>query len=153
MNINKTFRLAAMSAAIAMVAGLAMADEIKLQLTGSQEVPPVATKAAGSGVLTISKDMSVSGGVATTGVAGTMAHIHIGKAGSNGPVAVTLTKNGSDGWLVPPDAKLTEAQYQAYLAGELYVNIHSEAHKGGEIRGQLMPPANTAAPSARMPGY
>lgn len=151
MNIKTTFRLAAASAAIALATGMAMADEIKLQLSGAQEVPPVTTRAAGSGVLTIGKDMSVGGGIATTGIAGTMAHIHVGKAGSNGPVAVTLTKNGSDAWRVPPDAKLTEAQYQAYLAGELYVNVHSEAHKGGEIRGQLSPPIPAAA--SRMPGY
>jgi hypothetical protein len=128
----------------------ALADEIPISLRGDHEVPPVATRAAGSGVLTIGKDMSIGGGIATTGVAGTMAHIHIGKAGTNGPVAVTLTRSGNDGWRVPPDTRLTEAQYQAYLAGELYVNVHSEAHKGGEIRGQITPPANTAT---RMPGY
>lgn len=129
----------------------ALAEEVKVSLGGAQEVPPVMTKAAGSGVLTINKDMSVSGGIATTGVAGTMAHIHIGKAGANGPVAVTLNRNGDNGWTVPPGTKLTEAQYQSYLAGDLYVNVHSEAHKPGEIRGQLSPPV--AAPAARMPGY
>lgn len=149
MKANAQLRRAVFLCAI-ISAGTALADEIQISLRGDHEVPPVATRAAGSGVLTIGKDMSVGGGVATTGVAGTMAHIHVGKAGSNGPVAVTLTKNGSDGWRVPPDTKLTEAQYQAYLAGELYVNVHSEAHKGGEIRGQLTPPANT---TARMPGY
>lgn len=149
MRANAMLRLAVLLCTCAGAAA-ALADEIRIDLRGNQEVPPVATHAAGSGVLTINKDMSVGGGIATTGVAGTMAHIHVGKAGSNGPVAVTLTKNGNDGWRVPPDAKLTEAQYQAYLAGELYVNVHSEAHKGGEIRGQVMPPANT---TARMPGY
>jgi len=128
----------------------AMAEEVKVSLGGAQEVPPVSTKASGSGVLTINKDMSVSGGIATAGVAATMAHIHVGKAGTNGPVAVPLTRNGDYGWTVPPGAKLTEAQYQSYLAGDLYVNVHSEAHKGGEIRGQLMPPMATPA---RMPGY
>jgi hypothetical protein len=34
---------------------------------------------------------------------------------------------------------LTDAQYKSYKAGELYVNVHSDAYKGGEIRGQLMP--------------
>jgi hypothetical protein len=131
-------------------AAAALADEVRIKLGGDQEVPPVATQAAGSGVLTIGADMSVSGGIATTGVAATMAHIHIGKAGTNGPVAVTFTRNGDNGWLAPPGAKLTEAQYKAYQAGELYVNVHSEAHKGGEIRGQLAAPM--AAP-ARMPGY
>lgn len=128
----------------------ARADELIVSLGGDQEVPVVSTKATGSGVLTINKDMSVSGGISTTGVAATMAHIHIGKAGANGPVAVPLNRNGDNGWVVPPGAVLTEAQYKAYQAGELYVNVHSEAHKGGEIRAQLTPPM--AAP-ARMPGY
>lgn len=134
------FRYAVLLCVIS-IATAAFADEVKVKLGGDQEVPPVSTKAYGGGALTINKDMSVSGGVATTGVAGTMAHIHIGKAGTNGPVAVTLNRNGDNGWTVPPGTKLTEAQYQSYLAGELYVNVHSEAHKGGEVRGQLTPPA------------
>lgn len=149
MKTSSMLRHAVLLCVIAAAAS-ALAEEVKVELGGAQEVPPVSTRAAGSGVLTINQDMSVSGGIATTGVAATMAHIHVGKAGANGPVAVTLTRNGDYGWTVPPGAKLTEAQYQAYRAGELYVNVHSEAHKGGEIRGQLKPPM--AAP-ARMPGY
>ena len=34
---------------------------------------------------------------------------------------------------------LTDAQYEAFKAGNLYVNVHSAANKGGEIRGQLKP--------------
>jgi hypothetical protein len=34
---------------------------------------------------------------------------------------------------------LTDAQYEAFKAGNLYVNVHSDANKGGEIRGQLRP--------------
>ena len=149
MKTNSKLRHAVLLCVVA-ASATALAAEVKVSLGGDQEVPPVSTKAAGSGVLTINKDMSVSGGIATTGVAATMAHIHIGKAGTNGPVVVTLNRNGDSGWVAPHGARLTEAQYQAYLAGDLYVNVHSEAHKGGEIRGQLVPPM--AAP-ARMPGY
>jgi hypothetical protein len=134
------------AAVLSAISIAAWAEEVKVKLGGDQEVPPVSTKAFGGGVLTIKKDMSVSGGVATTGVVGTMAHIHIGKAGTNGPVAVTLNRNGDNGWTVPPGTKLTETQYQSYLAGELYVNVHSEAHKGGEVRGQLTPPAPATMP-------
>ena len=109
-------------------------------LSGAEEVPPVTTSASGSGTITVKDDKSVSGSVKTSGVAATAAHIHMGAAGRNGPVIVPLTK-GSDGstWSVRAGAKLTDAQYDAYKAGNLYVNVHSAAHKGGEIRGQLKP--------------
>jgi hypothetical protein len=40
---------------------------------------------------------------------------------------------------VPEGAKLTDAQYESYKAGNLYYNIHSAAYKGGEVRGQIKP--------------
>jgi CHRD domain-containing protein len=113
-------------------------DNVKL--SGSEQNPPVTTSASGSGTITVKDDKTVSGSVKTTGVVGTAAHIHMAPAGRNGPVIVTLTKS-SDGntWSVPAGAKLTDAQYDAYKAGGLYVNVHSAANKGGEIRGQLKP--------------
>lgn len=144
MNPSPNFRpsLPGIFAAIAL-ASLAMpaiADDLKFKLSGDMEVPPVTTMAAGDGAITIKPDMSVSGKITTSGLAGTMAHIHIGKAGSNGPVVITLSKNGDNGWMVPEGSKLGEAEYKAYKAGELYVNVHSAEHKPGEIRGQLVPP-------------
>jgi hypothetical protein len=65
-----------------------------------------------------------------------MAHIHQGAPGQNGPVIVPLTKNG-DTYSVPAGAKLNSAQMDALKAGNLYVNVHSAEHKGGEIRAQL----------------
>ena len=112
---------------------------IKVTLSGSQEVPPVTTSASGSGTITIGEDKSVSGSVTTTGVAVTAAHIHLGAAGKNGPVIIPLTKTSDNVWSVPAGAKLTDAQYDSYKAGDLYINVHSAANKGGEIRGQLKP--------------
>ena len=129
----------------------AQAEEVKVTLSGENEVPPVQTKASGSGTIAINQDMTVSGSVTTTGIVGTMAHIHLAAQGVNGPVIIPLSKNGDNGWTVPPGSKLTDAQYQAYKAGELYVNVHSDAHKGGEIRGQL--PAPMAMAPAKNMGY
>ena len=117
----------------------ALAGESKLSLSGSQEVPPVATAANGSGSITINDNKSVSGSITTTGMSGSMAHIHLGAAGKNGPVAVPLIKSGDNAWSVPAAASLSDEQYAAYKAGELYVNVHSIAHPGGEIRGQIKP--------------
>jgi CHRD domain len=112
---------------------------IKVSLTGDREVPPVKTAASGNGAIVISSDKSVSGSITTTGVDATAAHIHDGAAGKNGPVIIPLTKGPDNTWSVPAGAKLTDAQYASYLAGNLYVNVHSAANKGGEIRGQLNP--------------
>lgn len=126
------------AAALACFASLpAFAADLKL--SGDQEVPPVQTSASGAGSITVAADGAVAGSVKTTGVAGTMAHIHMAAAGKNGPVIVPLTKGGDGVWAVPAGAKLTPEQLKAYQAGELYVNVHSDAHKGGEIRAQLTP--------------
>jgi CHRD domain-containing protein len=121
------------------LAGVAAATDVKVMLSGSQEVPAVTTGASGTGTITVGDDGSVSGSVMTSGLAGTAAHIHMAAAGQNGPVAVPLTKSGDGGWAVPAGTKLTEAQFAAFKAGNLYVNVHSDANKGGEIRGQLTP--------------
>ena len=117
----------------------ALAEDVKVTLSGSQEVPPVTSTGSGSGTISIKDDKTVSGSVTIAGVTGTMAHIHNGAAGKNGPVVVPLSKSGDTGWTVPPGVKLTDAQYAAFKAGDLYVNVHSAQHQGGEIRGQLKP--------------
>jgi hypothetical protein len=112
---------------------------IGVKLSGDQEVPPVKTAASGNGSFVISANKSVSGSITTTGIDATAAHIHEGPAGKNGPVIVPLTKGANNTWSVAPGAKLTDSQYASYLAGNLYVNVHSAANKGGEIRAQLKP--------------
>ena len=109
-----------------------------LTLSGAQEVPAVTTAATGSGTITVNADKSVSGSITTTGIAAVAAHIHTGAPGQNGPVIIPLTQSGGT-FTVPAGAKLTDAQYDLYKAGNLYVNVHSAAHKGGEIRTQLKP--------------
>jgi hypothetical protein len=114
------------------------ASSMKINLTGTEEVPPLSVPGSGSGTITIGADGSVAGSVTTTGVEGTMAHIHMGARGTNGPVIVPLTKSG-DTYSVPAGAKLNEAQMQAFKAGNLYVNVHTNRNKGGEVRAQLQP--------------
>lgn len=116
-----------------------LAGDAEVALTGAQETPPVTTTASGVAAISIGKDRKVSGHVSTSGVDGTAAHIHIGAPGEKGPPVVTLAKGTDGAWNVPADATLSEEQYAAYLAGKLYVNVHSAANKGGEIRGQLKP--------------
>jgi len=111
---------------------------VTLNLSGAQEVPPVTVPGSGSGSFTIGEDGSVTGSVSTTGVEGTMAHIHMGARGTNGPVIVPLTKSGNT-YTAPAGAKLTDAQMQAFKAGNLYVNVHTAKNKGGEVRAQLQP--------------
>ena len=131
---------ASMSAAAILVAGCATMSSsggTGVMLSGSQEVPPVTTAASGSGTIMVGADKSVSGSVKTTGFNATAAHIHMAAMGQNGPVIIPLTKTADGVWWVPAGAKLTDAQYDAFNAGILYVNVHSDANKGGEIRGQL----------------
>jgi len=118
---------------------IALSADVKVAMSGDQEVPAVTTPAKGSGTVTIGDDMSVKGSIATTGVAGTAAHIHMAAAGKNGPVIVPMTKSGDAGWTFAPDAKLNADQMKAFKAGDLYINVHSAANPNGEIRGQLKP--------------
>jgi hypothetical protein len=111
----------------------------RVTLNGNQEVPSVSTAANGRGMITVDADQSIKGSVSTNGIAATAAHIHMAASGQNGPVIITLTKTPDGIWWLPAGAKLTNEQYDAFKAGKLYVNVHSDAYKGGEIRGQLTP--------------
>ena len=129
----------ALGTAAVILSGWALAGDVQVKLGGDQEVPPVTTSATGSGTITINDDKSVSGSVTTSGVDGVAAHIHNGAPGKNGPVIVPMSKTADNTWSVGAGAKLTDAQYADFKAGNLYVNVHSAANKGGEIRGQLKP--------------
>ncbi len=131
--------LAMVTGVLGFTAGLAFGDEIKVTLSGDHEVPPVATSAKGTGTITVDKDRSVRGSVTTSGVQGVAAHIHRAATGKNGPPIITLTKASENAWSVPEGTKLTDEQFAAYEAGELYINVHSAANKPGEIRGQIKP--------------
>lgn len=108
-----------------------------INLDGSHEVPPVNTSATAAGTITVAADKSVRGSITTTGIDARSAHIHEGAPGTNGPVIIPLEKTADNTWSVPAGAMLTDAQYASYMAGNLYVNIHSATYPNGEIRAQL----------------
>ncbi len=128
-------------------------------LSGSEAVPAVDTPAHGAATFTLSKSgKSLTYTLSVSDIENvTMAHIHIGPPGKEGPVAV---------WLYPskPPAVTKEGKFSGVLAkgtimaanlagplkgktiadlvsdikdGNAYVNVHTKAHPGGEIRGQI----------------
>jgi CHRD domain len=127
------------SAAIVIGSGSALAVDLKVNLTGAQETPPVTTSASGTGTITVAADKSVGGTIKTKSLDGTMAHIHVGAPGKSGPPIITLTKDADGVWMVPAGSKLTDEQYASFKSGDLYVNVHSAMHQPGEIRGQIKP--------------
>ncbi|HEY0686115.1 MAG TPA: CHRD domain-containing protein [Steroidobacter sp.] len=135
---EKAIGVAGIVVALALASGVASADG-KVTLSGSEEVPAVTTTASGTGTIVIKADKTVTGSVTTKDVVGVAAHIHLAPAGKNGPPVITLTKKSDNEWSVPEGSTLTDEQYAAYKAGNLYVNVHSAANKAGEIRGQLKP--------------
>jgi len=132
--LRKITAIGAMAFAVTTFAG-----DIKVKLTGAQEVPAVSSTATGTGTIKVNDDMTVSGSITTKGIDGVAAHIHSGAVGKNGPPVITLEQQSPGKWSVPAGAKLTADQYDTFKAGGLYVNVHSAAHQDGEIRGQLKP--------------
>lgn len=151
--------LLAIIALLAAPAAVLAQNELTADLTGDAETPPVATDATGSAHVMISDDgSSISFEVTFDDLSGdgtaTMAHIHYGPDQSApGPVMIWLTEVGvPDGSFASPiSGTATEAQFmavdggpqnfaeavQAIRDGDTYVNIHTAAYPGGEIRGQL----------------
>jgi Cu/Zn superoxide dismutase len=122
---------------------LATTASISTTLTSRQEVPKPkgnVKRATGSFTATVAKP-GTTGTIAwrlrfskLTGKA-IAAHIHIGRVGRAGPVAVALCgpcRNGQRG-----TANLTAPTLAALAAGRAYVNVHTPKNPGGEIRGRI----------------
>ncbi|MDH3409217.1 MAG: CHRD domain-containing protein [Gammaproteobacteria bacterium] len=112
------------------------------ELNGEQEVPAVDTRADGLAALTLDEAASLLTIHVNTNRLpdATASHLHGAFAGVNGGVEIGLTQDGSEPahWFAE-EAALSASQLAALLAGETYVNVHSPAHPGGEVRGQVIP--------------
>ncbi|OWW20249.1 CHRD domain-containing protein [Noviherbaspirillum denitrificans] len=109
-------------------------------LRGTQEVPPTTSAAIGSGTVLVNPaTRQLSAAVTTTGITGTAAHIHEGAPGISGPIIIGLAESTTGSGIWTTNAVLTEAQFNAMQAGNLYFNVHSTAFPNGEIRGQILP--------------
>ncbi|MCH7496108.1 MAG: CHRD domain-containing protein, partial [Candidatus Marinimicrobia bacterium] len=115
------------------------------QLSGSQTVPAVASLA--SGTLTSTLFYTDSGAVleydiTVEGLTMTASHFHAGAAGETGGVIKTITFDGNSAtgiWTANDAQPLTDDIVDMIRSGGVYVNIHTSANPGGEIRGQLLP--------------
>lgn len=132
----------------------------QLTLTPGEEVPPLTVNVLGyfNGTLrTNAFDYDLSG----DGAVFTMAHIHMGAKGTNGPIVATLYTNAGQnafhvtGTITPADLSGPLAgNWNGFLTalaqGQLYVNEHSVANPGGTARAQI-PPTGTAPPATPTP--
>ena len=137
-NTRTMLAMLALGATVAFAAP-ACAEKMKATLDGKSEVPTNAS--AGAGTADIDYDAAtkkLSWKLTYSGLSGpaTAAHFHgPAEAGKNGGVAVAIpnaTSSPAEG-----SATLTDAQAADLTAGKYYVNVHTAANPGGEIRGQV----------------
>jgi hypothetical protein len=135
--------------------GFAAEKSFKAKLTGSNEVPSVKTKAKGEIKFKLSKDgKQLSYKLQVKNIENpNAAHIHLGKKGKTGPPIANLftgpKKEGkfsgdlSEGTITAENlsgelmGKSLADLVQLIKSGDAYVNVHTDAHPEGEIRGQI----------------
>ncbi|MFN8546770.1 MAG: CHRD domain-containing protein [Candidatus Eisenbacteria bacterium] len=112
-------------------------------MNGAQEVPPTAAGELGSAVFTLTP-LGLRYDITVSGLTGAIiaAHFHNNGAGANGPVVRDILPDFAGGttcsgvWL--NSEGLTGQLINELLNGKIYVNVHTAANPGGEIRGQLL---------------
>jgi CHRD domain-containing protein len=136
--MTKIIATLAFGAAV-VLAGPAFADKMKATLDGKSEVP--ANTSAGTGTADLDYDPAskkLTWKLTYTGLSGpaTAAHFHgPAEAGKNAGVAVAIPNATASP--VEGSATLTDAQAADLVAGKYYINVHTAANPGGEIRGQV----------------
>jgi len=114
-----------------------------LQLDSESTVPPAnVAGASGTGSITVNTETgAISGSVTVSGTTGqpTAAHVHQGGVGEAGPVVVGMEGN-DDGsvWSIAEGSALDAVGIQAFLDGNLYINVHTVENMPGELRVQLV---------------
>ena len=142
---RRVFGLVLVAAATVLSASTAMAQSTTVRLGGTlsaaNEVPP--NPSTGTGTVEASLDKTsgkLNWKVTYSGVTGdvTAGHFHgPAEAGKNSGVALGF--KGSVASPITGEATLTPEQVADLLAGKWYVNLHTKANPGGEIRAQVMP--------------
>jgi len=118
------------------------AEVIQVKLAGANEVPSIDSSGDGVAFVTLNKATAhLNVIVHINNLIATNAHIHQGFAGANGSAVVTLNENVDDNFIWEATATLPEEHLDALLNGEMYVNVHTAANPGGEIRGQILMPS------------
>ena len=137
--MSKTiFATLVLGAAVAF-AGPAFADKYKAMLDAKSEVPPNTSGASGTADIDYdAASKKLSWKISYSGLTGpaTAAHFHgPAESGKNAGVEVAIPNAGSSP--VEGSATLTDAQAADLTGGKLYVNVHTAANPGGEIRGMV----------------
>jgi hypothetical protein len=131
---------ALLSAALLPMAARAEMQKFHATLDAATEVPPKSSAGKGETVATLDTATKTLTYVTTySGLTGpaTMEHFHGPAApGTNAPIVVPF-KDPASG--VQQSTTLTDAQIADLEAGKWYVNVHTKANPGGEIRGQVLP--------------
>ena len=131
------------------VSGLNDLALFQAELTGGKEVPMVETEATGSAILAFNNEnrefdlkLTIQG---LTADSITASHIHTGAVGVNGPIIFDLgsgsqyTSNGTQIQRGIDDGIFPSANTNALFSRNTYINVHTDDHPDGEIRGELSP--------------
>jgi Cu/Zn superoxide dismutase len=111
------------------------------RLTGAQEVPVVVTKAKGLVTVVLEEDRSLTINGVLDSLSGNVSacHFHRGIFGANGGVVLDLFQyvKGKRLYGKIPAATVTKALLVQLMSDSIYINVHTAANPGGEIRGQV----------------
>jgi hypothetical protein len=105
--------------------------------TGSQVLPPTSTMGTALGYFALNPNGSVTYSIQSAGLSGPVvaAHMHTGNCGQNGGINLPLVVNGNP--ITGTTPVLSAGSQAALMAGQMYVDLHTAAFAGGEVRAQL----------------